>query len=244
MTAVQPSLLGADLTPAPDALPPEPAATRRKPRKPRLPKPRPTPTFGLVVNEILIYTTTLGADWWTQHRHRFDTSGQTRSLGAAPPGEIVELGPWLREDADFARNHMISNGVPKGALKIRRWTDEPKPVAPRPRPLTPAEKAAAINRDTTLAAIVARAPDWTLDAVKAAAIAAAREHETVSANELRKWLPTEAHINLGAAVRALSTAGILIPTGQYVPSDLEGTNGHKITIYEMCGGLETEDGAE
>jgi hypothetical protein len=107
-----------------------------------------------------------------------------------------------------------------------------KKRAPR-RPLTPLEKAAAINRDETLADITERAPDWTFHEVKKAAVAAAREHDTISANQLRGWLPEEAGINVGAAIRALANAGVLVHTGQYVPSDLDGTHGHRICVYAM-----------
>lgn len=101
------------------------------------------------------------------------------------------------------------------------------------RALTPLEKAAAINRDEHLADILGRKPAWTYDVVKAAAVAAAREHDTISANELRGWLPKEACDNIGAAIRGLAGAGVLVHTGQYVASDLDGTNGHRIAVYRL-----------
>lgn len=111
------------------------------------------------------------------------------------------------------------------------------------RRLTPLEKAAAINRDELLADIVARGPAWTLHETKQAAIAAARENGTVSANELRGWLPEEAHINIGAAVRGLATSGVLVATGQYVPSDLDRTHGHKISVCRIATAADSEGSA-
>lgn len=79
--------------------------------------------FGLVVNEarVMTYTAPGVADWWVSLRPRWEMSRQLRVLDSGFPGELVELGPFARDDAEFAHGHMIERGVPKAALKIRRW---------------------------------------------------------------------------------------------------------------------------
>lgn len=73
------------------------------------------------VNEGIIEASRQGADFWALHRQRFVASGRlTETKAACIIGGLVEVGPYERDDADFAAGHMIANGVPKTAVRIKR----------------------------------------------------------------------------------------------------------------------------
>lgn len=98
--------------------------------------------------------------------------------------------------------------------------------------LTAAEQLAAQHRDDTLAAIV-QSSDWDRALVEQAVIAYGTEHAEFSANDMRDLLPEQGAGFLGAAFRALACAGVLVRTGQYVPSTSPSTHGHRIAVYRL-----------
>lgn len=62
------------------------------------------------------------ADWWVTLRPRWEMSSQLRVLKhGAIVGDLIELGPFSKDDAEFARDHMVEQGVPQSALKVRTW---------------------------------------------------------------------------------------------------------------------------
>lgn len=101
------------------------------------------------------------------------------------------------------------------------------------RKLKPAEQLAADVRDKTLDDIVTNASDWDLAVVKQATIALGRNLVTFSANDFRDVLPEQGRGYIGAACRALAQHKLFIPTGEFVPSTLDGTNGHRIAVYRL-----------
>ncbi|MFF1684634.1 hypothetical protein [Streptomyces sp. NPDC058254] len=82
--------------------------------------------WGVVVDEARLYS--IGGsptDWWTASAAQFHRSGRLRHLSTLIIGGSVELGPFDREDADFARTHLIANGVRPELATIRRWSEQP-----------------------------------------------------------------------------------------------------------------------
>ncbi|MGW2920333.1 hypothetical protein ACWDBF_21080 [Streptomyces angustmyceticus] len=101
-----------------------------------------------------------------------------------------------------------------------------------PRPLTPAERLAAADKDNTLEQIVA-ASTWDRFLVEQAVFAVGLANDTFSANLLRDLLPEMGHGYIGAAINSLRTAGIIEHTGQVVPSTSPATHGHRLGVWRL-----------
>ncbi|HEY9370418.1 hypothetical protein [Streptomyces sp.] len=96
--------------------------------------------------------------------------------------------------------------------------------------LTLAEQVAADVRDKTLAQLVRQSSSWDRKVVAQAVLIWMRDHDTVSANDLRSQLPNVAAGVLPGVLRGMSH-NYLIGTGAYVPSTSKATKGHRIAIY-------------
>jgi hypothetical protein len=82
--------------------------------------------WGVVVDEARLYS--IGGsptEWWTASAAQFHRSGRLRHLTTLIIGGSVEIGPFDREDADFARDHLIANGIRPELATVRRWTEQP-----------------------------------------------------------------------------------------------------------------------
>lgn len=82
--------------------------------------------WGVVVDEVLLNS--LGTDtasWWAEQAAQFYRSGKLRHLVGLPIGGITEIGPLHHDDAEFAHEHLIENGVHPRVASVRRWTEEP-----------------------------------------------------------------------------------------------------------------------
>ncbi|MFD9004431.1 hypothetical protein ACFV0T_26320 [Streptomyces sp. NPDC059582] len=82
--------------------------------------------WGVVVDEAKLYS--IGgspSEWWTVSAAHFKRSGRLRHLSTLIIGGYVELGPFDQEDADFARDHLVANGVRPELATVRQWTEKP-----------------------------------------------------------------------------------------------------------------------
>ncbi|MET7923139.1 hypothetical protein ABZT43_03920 [Streptomyces sp. NPDC005349] len=98
------------------------------------------------------------------------------------------------------------------------------------RRLTLAEQVAGDVRDKTLAQLVRQASSWDNKVVAQAVLIWMRDHDTVSANDLRGQLPDVAAGVLPGVLRGMSH-NYLIHTGTYIPSTAPSTKGHRIAVY-------------
>ncbi|WP_438489507.1 hypothetical protein [Streptomyces sp. S186] len=101
------------------------------------------------------------------------------------------------------------------------------------RRLTPAERLAAADKNTTLDTIVARTDDWDRFLVEQAIWHFGLACDEWSANDLRDVLPELSHGYLGAAINSLRTAGLIEHTGLMVPSTSGPTHGHRISVWRL-----------
>lgn len=99
------------------------------------------------------------------------------------------------------------------------------------RTLTPAERLAAADKDTTLDALVKRST-WDRFLVEQAVFAFGLERDVFSCNDIRDKLPEQGHGFLGAAINALRSAGIIEHAGM-VPSTSGPTHGHRIALWHL-----------
>ncbi len=102
------------------------------------------------------------------------------------------------------------------------------------RRLTPAERLAATERDTTLDQLMANASSWDQFLVEQAIFLTGLQRDTFTANDLRDLLPDLGHGYLGVAINALRTSGVIakIP-GAEVPSTSPATHGHGIKVWHL-----------
>jgi hypothetical protein len=91
-----------------------------------IPPPAPPQMWGVVIDEVLLNSLgTTASNWWAVQSGPFHHRGKLRHLVVLPIGAITEIGPFPRDDAEFARNHLIENGLHPRAVIARRWTEQP-----------------------------------------------------------------------------------------------------------------------
>jgi hypothetical protein len=82
--------------------------------------------WGVVVDGVLLNSLgTAAGNWWATSAAQFHRSGKLRCLLVLPIGAVEEIGPFSRDDAEFARNHIVESGVHPRAVTARRWTEQP-----------------------------------------------------------------------------------------------------------------------
>ncbi|WP_330173046.1 hypothetical protein OG875_05205 [Streptomyces sp. NBC_01498] len=100
------------------------------------------------------------------------------------------------------------------------------------RRLTVAERHAAADKDLLLSEITAQSK-WSQFLVEQAVYAVGLTNDTFTCNTLRNLLPELGHGFLGAAISALRGGGVIVTTGQLVPSTSAATKGHGIHVWRL-----------
>jgi hypothetical protein len=88
------------------------------------------PSYGLLVKDIAILACRQGMDWWLSFREHHEPSGRIQPIPgtATPQGDHCwvrcdgspEDGETSRAHAEWLRDHMVSRGVPKSAVLVKR----------------------------------------------------------------------------------------------------------------------------
>lgn len=69
------------------------------------------------VNEVAIFATKMGVDWWNLFRSRQE--GRMKVIKGSI-GDLVDIRCEDREHADWLADYMIAHGIPKSAIKVPR----------------------------------------------------------------------------------------------------------------------------
>ncbi|NXY96406.1 hypothetical protein HYE82_18820 [Streptomyces sp. BR123] len=101
-----------------------------------------------------------------------------------------------------------------------------------PRRLTVAERHAAAKKDFLLEEIAAQS-SWDQFLVEQAVLHIGTRYNEFSANDLRDLLPEMGHGFLGAAINSLRCGGLIEHSGRVVPSTLDSTHGHRISVWQL-----------
>ncbi len=77
-----------------------------------------TTSWGVRVNEVGIFATGLGAAWWAQALAPWEASGRAMCLGLCPGGGVWFLPADGKDEAAWARDHIVSHGVPRKFVTV------------------------------------------------------------------------------------------------------------------------------
>jgi hypothetical protein len=80
-------------------------------------------SFAVEVNEVGIFATGLGKDWWVENVIMRPIGGRITWLSMTPCGGIAQIPCEDREEAEFVRDHMVSHGIPVKFAKVKRVPD-------------------------------------------------------------------------------------------------------------------------
>lgn len=100
------------------------------------------------------------------------------------------------------------------------------------RRLTPAERLASAAKDLLLEDLADQS-SWDQFLVEQATFHFGLRHDEWSANDIRDVLPELGHGFLGAAINSLHRGGIIEHTGRVVPSTLDSTHGHRLSVWRL-----------
>lgn len=100
------------------------------------------------------------------------------------------------------------------------------------RHLTVAERHASAAKDVLLEEL-AEQSSWDQFLVEQAVLHIGSRFPEFSANDLRDLLPVMGHGFLGAAINSLRCGGLIEHTGMVVPSTLDSTHGHRISVWQL-----------
>jgi hypothetical protein len=85
-------------------------------------------TWGVLVNETGIFATRGGSDWWMQPWANFSTRPNWTTFDAGAMGGWHHIAYGSRDDAEFARGHMIEKGIAPSFLTVRTLASARKTV--------------------------------------------------------------------------------------------------------------------
>ncbi len=74
--------------------------------------------WGVRVNEVGIFANGPGAGWWAEAIAPWEVSGRAVCLGLCPQGGVWFLPAGGKDDAQWARDHIVSHGMPAKFVKV------------------------------------------------------------------------------------------------------------------------------
>jgi hypothetical protein len=77
-------------------------------------------SFAVEVNEVGIFATGLGEDWWVENVIVRPIGSRIKWLSMTPCGGVAQIPCEDREEAEFVRDHMVSHGVHAKHVKVKR----------------------------------------------------------------------------------------------------------------------------
>lgn len=76
-------------------------------------------TAAVEVNECRVYATSQGGDWWTWFTFAHKNNGRITVLKPSLVGALCSVACDDAEHAKWLADHMVENGVPKSAVRVR-----------------------------------------------------------------------------------------------------------------------------
>lgn len=86
--------------------------------------------WGVQVNEIRIFATCQGVEWWLMFSARFRSTARMTCLVATPAGCVWHVACDGRKDAQRLAEVMIENGVPRSAVDAKQAAQHEKAGTP------------------------------------------------------------------------------------------------------------------
>ena len=79
-----------------------------------------TASYVVEVNECAIFASTLGSQWWTTNVLMRPIAARINWAATGPAGGIARISCADREEAQFIRDHMVSNGIHAKHVTVKR----------------------------------------------------------------------------------------------------------------------------
>jgi hypothetical protein len=86
----------------------------------RFPDAKPVPGWVVEVNEVGIFATGIGADFWLDHILFRPIGDRIRWQSLCPQGGVAHIPCADKEEAEFVLSMMLQHGMHKGHAKVRR----------------------------------------------------------------------------------------------------------------------------
>jgi hypothetical protein len=77
-------------------------------------------SYAVEVNEVGIFATGLGKDWWVDNVIMRPIVNRITWLSMTPCGGVAQIPCEDREEAEFVRDHMVSHGIHAKFAKVKR----------------------------------------------------------------------------------------------------------------------------
>jgi hypothetical protein len=85
---------------------------------------KPAPRYVVEVNEVGIFATRIGTDWWTSFLLRYTGTDRITWTGMCPQGGIAHVACDDREHAEWLRDHMTGHGgLHVRHVKVKKLTE-------------------------------------------------------------------------------------------------------------------------
>lgn len=71
------------------------------------------------VNEVRVFATTQGADWWVLFRQAHQSTGRIQTITASITGDLCSVACDTAADAESLAAYMVDQGLPESSIKVR-----------------------------------------------------------------------------------------------------------------------------